>query len=74
MKVSISLETGGRRGKQVTVIKGITHNPQVIESLVKKLKGQLGTGGTIKGKTIELQGNQVAKATDFLRKDGYEVK
>ncbi len=37
MKVTVNLETGGRRGKQVTVIKGITHNPQVIEKLEKYL-------------------------------------
>ena len=74
MKVSVQLETGGRRGKQVTVIRGITHNPQVIETLVKKLKTQLGTGGTIKGKVIEIQGNHLPKVKALLQKEGYEVK
>lgn len=73
MKVSVRLETGGRRGKQVTVIRGITHNPQVIESLVKRLKSQLGTGGTIKGKVIEIQGNHVPKVSAILQKEGYTV-
>mgnify|MGYP000450314796 FL=1 len=40
MKVSVKMETAGRRGKQVSVIRGITHNPQVIEKLEKKLKTQ----------------------------------
>ena len=74
MKVSVQLETGGRRGKQVTVIRGITHNPQVIEALVKKLKTQLGSGGTVKGKVIEIQGNHLAKVTTALQKEGYEIK
>ena len=73
MKVNVRMETGGRRGKQVTVIRGITHNPQVIEALTKKLKSQLGTGGTIKGKVIEIQGNHVPKISDILRREGYEV-
>ena len=74
MKITVQLETGGRRGKQVTVIKGITHNPQVIEKLEKKLKSQLGTGGTTKGKVIEIQGNHVPKIKQLLIADGYEVK
>jgi predicted translation initiation factor SUI1 len=74
MKVTVQLETGGRRGKQVTTVKGITHNPQVIEALTKKLKSQLGTGGTIKGKTIEIQGNHVPKVKALLEKEGYEVR
>lgn len=73
MKVKVTMETAGRRGKQVTVIKGITHNPQVIEDLLKKLKTQLGTGGTTKGKTIEIQGDHVSRVESILEKEGYEV-
>lgn len=71
MKVKVTTETAGRRGKQVTLISGITHNPQVIEKLEKKLKSQLGTGGTTKGKTIEIQGNHVEKVKEILAKEGY---
>lgn len=74
MKVTVTLETGGRRGKQVSVIRGITHNPQVIEKLEKKLKSQLGTGGTVKGKVIEIQGNHLPKIKKILIEEGYEVK
>ncbi|MEO1023399.1 MAG: translation initiation factor [Bacteroidota bacterium] len=73
MKVTVRLETGGRRGKQVTVIRGITHNPQVIEDLTKYLKQQLGTGGTIKGKVIEIQGNHLKKIPSLLQHKGYTV-
>ncbi len=70
MKVKISLETSGRRGKEVTVIRNIQHNPQHIEKIAKKLKGQLGTGGTVKGKTIEIQGNHVERVKPLLEKEG----
>lgn len=73
MKITVKLDTAGRRGKQVTLINGITHNPQVIEKLLKKLKSQLGTGGTTKGKLIEIQGNHVEKIKAILLKEGYKL-
>ncbi len=71
MKLSISVDKSGRRGKQVTVIKNIQHNPQVIENLAKKLKQQLGTGGTVKGKSIEIQGDHLNKIKALLEKEGF---
>ncbi|MEP1150383.1 MAG: translation initiation factor [Balneola sp.] len=71
MKVTVALETAGRRGKEVTVIKNIQHNPQHIEKIAKKLKGQLGTGGTVKGKNIEIQGNHVDRVKPLLEKEGF---
>ncbi len=71
MKVKINVERSGRRGKQVTVIKDIQHNPTVIENLAKKLKQQLGTGGTVKGKSIEIQGNHLDKIKTILAKEGF---
>lgn len=73
MKVTVRLETGGRRGKQVTVIRGITHNPQVIDTLLKKLKTSLGAGGTVKGKIIEIQGDHTSKIKPLLEKEGFTV-
>lgn len=71
MKVQVVLDTAGRRGKEVTVIKNIRHNPQHIEKIAKKLKGQLGTGGTVKGKNIEIQGNHVDRVKPLLEKEGF---
>ncbi len=71
MKVIVAIEKSGRRGKQVTVIKNIQHNPQHIEKIAKSLKSQLGTGGTVKGKTIEIQGNHVDKVKALLAKEGF---
>ncbi|GAA5520567.1 translation initiation factor [Aliifodinibius salicampi] len=74
MAIKIKKETGGRRGKTVTVISNIKHNPQVIEDLEKKLKKHCGAGGTSYAKTIEIQGDHVAKVQKFLEKEGFEVK
>lgn len=74
MAVQVKLDTGGRRGKEVTMITNIQHNPQVIEKLEKKLKKQCGAGGTSYAKTIEIQGNHVDKIKKILQKEGYKVK
>lgn len=73
MAIKIRKETGGRRGKTVTMISNIQHNPQVIEDLEKKLKQHCGAGGTSYAKTIEIQGDHVEKVRKFLQKEGYDV-
>ena len=73
MKVKVTLDSSGRRGKKVSVVKGITHNPQVIQTLTMNLKKTCGAGGTIKGKTIEIQGDHVAKIKNYLEKEGYTI-
>lgn len=74
MAVQVKLDTSGRRGKTVTLVTNIQHNPQVIEDLEKKLKKHCGAGGTSYAKTIEIQGDQVEKIKSFLQKEGFEVK
>lgn len=73
MAIKIRKETGGRRGKTVTMISNIRHNPQVIEDLEKKLKKHCGAGGTSYAKTIEIQGDHVDKVRVFLEKEGFSV-
>lgn len=73
MAIKIRKETGGRRGKTVTMISNIKHNPQVIEDLEKKLKKHCGAGGTSYAKTIEIQGDHVDKVRKFLENEGFNV-
>jgi len=70
----IRLDTAGRRGKPVTMIMNIPHNPQVIEELAKGLKKICGAGGTTYGTTIEVQGNHVEKAKKFFAEKGMIAK
>ena len=74
MAVQVKLDRSGRRGKEVTMITNIQHNPQVIEELESKLKQHCGAGGTSYAKTIEIQGNQVEKVKKFLKKEGFDIK
>src|SRR3974390_625895 len=60
--VRIALDTKGRKGKVVTLITGFHHNPQTMEEIAKALKEHCGAGGTVKGLTIEIQGNQKTRA------------
>ncbi len=49
-----------RRGKVVTIVQPFYLNKQALQTLLTTLKKKLGTGGTIKNNTLELQGD-VAK-------------
>lgn len=64
----------GKGGKVVTEISGFTGNPQVRQTLLKQLQGRLGTGGTLKGPVIELQGECREKVKPVLEQEGYRVK
>ncbi|RTZ47668.1 translation initiation factor Sui1 [Candidimonas sp. SYP-B2681] len=55
--VRVSLETKGRRGKGVTVIKGVPLGDLELAELGKQLKAACGSGGTVKEGIIEIQGD-----------------
>lgn len=74
MAIKITLDTRGRKGKMVTMITNIPHNPQVIKKLETKLKRHCGAGGTSYAKTIEIQGDHVDKVKTYLEKEGFTVK
>ena len=67
-------KTRRRYGKLVTVISGFNEKKIDIEPLTKDLKAKCACGGTRKGSTIELQGDQVGKAKTFLISRGYNTK
>jgi translation initiation factor 1 len=72
--VRISLETKGRKGKSVTIVSGLQHNPSTMEDIARILKERLGTGGTVKDGNIELQGDQRVRVTEELRNMNYVIK
>ena len=59
-------------GKKVTLISGFDKTTNV-KKIAKLLKSQCATGGTIKNNVIELQGDQVRRATTLLEKENYQV-
>ncbi|NBC27684.1 MAG: translation initiation factor [Bacteroidetes bacterium] len=74
MNVKIHEQRNPRTGNPTTVVSGITHNPQVIEKLEKKLKSNCGAGGYVDGKTIIIQGSHTDKIKSILEKEGYSVR
>lgn len=72
--VRISRETKGRKGKGVTLIRGILLADKDLKALAKKLKAKCGTGGTVKDGVIEIQGDQRDLLVAELSQQGYTVK
>jgi translation initiation factor 1 len=59
-----------RYGKAMTIVEGFDSSVDV-KALAKQLKSRLATGGTVKGKIIELQGDQRGRVKMMLIKMGY---
>ncbi|MBX7154836.1 MAG: translation initiation factor [Candidatus Kapaibacterium sp.] len=72
--LKVVLDSKGRKGKTVTLVKGFQSTPSELEDLAQKLKKQCGTGGGVGDNTIELQGNHIATVTKRLKDLGYTVK
>ena len=72
--IHLSLDTHGRKGKSVTIISGVQHNPETMEDIARILKQYCGTGGTVKEGKIELQGDQRTRAAEKLKEMNYVVK
>jgi translation initiation factor 1 len=73
-KVTARIDRKGRSGKSVTIIDGLQMTAKDMEFLLKHLKGKLGTGGTLKETSLEIQGDRCDAVMDALRKMGYRPK
>jgi translation initiation factor 1 len=72
--VRVLLDTKSRRGKAMTRITGIQHNPQVLADLAKALKVLCGAGGTVEGRDILVQGDHRDRVIARLEQMGYRVR
>jgi translation initiation factor 1 len=72
--IRIQATRTGRKGKTVTVIAGFQHKSETLAQLLKQLKAQCGTGGTVKENTLEIQGEHKQKLLEILTKLGYKAK
>lgn len=74
--VKVKLDTGGRKGKTVTVLDGLPKQELFLKDLVSTLKKACGAGGTYlmdkKDGVIELQGDHRDRVCAFLGK--HEIK
>ena len=70
----IFIDRKGRKGKSMTVIEGLSVNPQHLSDIAKQLKQHLGTGGTAKKGRIEIQGDHRKKVVEKLLELGFKTK
>ena len=70
--VRVSRETSGRRGKTVTVVRGVP--ARELDEVASDLKRQCGSGGSAKDGIVEIQGDHRPKVVARLESRGYRVK
>jgi len=72
--VRVSIDSKGRKGKSVTLVEGLQHNPATMAEIARILKQHCGAGGTVKEGQIEIQGDQRQRVMEKLREMNYVVK
>jgi translation initiation factor 1 len=74
-RVVLRREKAHRGGKTVLVVDGFgdQHAVEDIERLGKRLKAACGCGGTVRERTLEVQGDQPARVRAFLEGEGFLV-
>jgi translation initiation factor 1 len=74
-RVILRRETAHRGGKSVIVVDGFA--PEIdaaaLETLGKRLRAACGCGGSVKNRTLELQGNQPDRIRNWLEGEGFQV-
>ena len=63
-----------KKGKLVTVIRGLSADGNDLSALLRRLKSQCGAGGTIQEDCLEVQGDHLQRIGEALREMGYQVK
>jgi translation initiation factor 1 len=70
--VRVWREKGGRRGKTVTVVRGLPRAD--LASVAADLKKLCGAGGAVKEGAVEIQGDHRDKVVARLQAQGYAAK
>ena len=72
--VRVGRETQGRKGKGVTVVRGLPLDEVALEALATRLKKRCGSGGTVDAGVIEIQGDHRDLLVEELGRLGYTVR
>ena len=74
-RVVLRRETAHRGGKCVVVLDDFSPalDEAFLEALARRLRATCGCGGALKGRLIELQGDQVPRIRQFLENEGFRV-
>lgn len=58
----------------MTVVRGLSAENNDLAELLTRLKSDCGAGGTLKEQSLEIQGDQLGRVRDILKKAGYRVR
>ena len=72
--VRVSMQTKGRGGKAVTLVRGLPLDAEALSALGKRLRTACGSGGTVKDGVVELQGDHCERVIVSLKAEGWQVK
>lgn len=72
--VRVGRQTKGRKGKGVTVVTGVPLGPAELATLASDLKKRCSSGGTVRDRTIEIQGDHRDVLVRELEQRGWRVK
>ena len=72
--VRIFRDSKARKGKTVTLIKGLRLNEKALHDLHSDLKRMCGSGGAVKDGVLEIQGDHRDSLLAELKKRGFTVK
>ncbi|PAR47547.1 stress response translation initiation inhibitor YciH [Vibrio metoecus] len=67
-------ETKGRKGKGVTIIKGLDVDDAELKLLAAEFKKKCGCGGAVKDGDIEIQGDVREQLKTLIEAKGFKVK
>ena len=70
----ISRDRKQRGGKTVTVVAGLQGSDEQLAEVAGRLKRLCGSGGTVKNRTIEVQGDHRERIAEALRGMGFTVR
>src|SRR5262249_32223153 len=63
-----------KKGKLVTVIRGLTAKGNDLSTLLSRLKSHCGAGGTVQEDSLEVQGDHIERISTALYELGYRVR
>ena len=70
----VGRETKGLKGAGVTVVTGVPLDEAGLKELAGDLKRACGSGGTVRGGTIEIQGEHRDRLVALLEARGWKVR
>jgi translation initiation factor 1 len=62
-----------KKGKLVTVVRGLSAQESDLPNLLTKLQTSCGAGGSVQDDTVEIQGDHVDRVREMLRGLGYRL-